>query len=319
MNKDDRPVVAVTGAGGLVGSAIVNALGESAFAVRRLSRGTAAAGNPQVALLPPFDAPDPAFDKALAGATHVIHAAGLTNADPKTTETDFLNANARLTEKLARAARRVTPARFLFISSIRAVAGQGSDQVIDGSWEPAPACAYGRSKRQGELAASEAFAGEPERICILRPAPVYGRGMKGNLGRLLRLAEMPYPLPFRSLTNRRSLLDAEALARAVVHALTSPAVAGGSYIVSDGEPSTIAEILAAFRSGMGRPAGLFPVPAAFLEGAAAIAGQRQALRGLFSSEICDPSALEATGWIATRSSIGGLMALARPLRHGAKT
>jgi hypothetical protein len=70
---------------------------------------------------------------------------------------------------------------------------------------------------------------------------------------------------------------------------------------------------------MGRPPGLFPMPSPLLEGIAAIAGQRQAVRGMFAEEICDPSALEATGWIATRSSIDGLVALARPLRDGANS
>jgi UDP-glucose 4-epimerase len=317
MNESGRPVVAITGAGGLVGASVIQALGESAFDVRRLSRG-APASNDRLARLPPFDAPDRTFEEALAGATHVVHAAGLTNADRRTSEADFLNANARLTEKLARAAQRVTPGRFLFISSIRAVAGQGFGGVIDASTEPAPGCAYGRSKRQGELAAAEAFSAAPHRLTILRPAPVYGRGMKGNLARLLRLAETPYPLPFGGLANRRSLQDAGALARAVVHVLAAPKAVDGAYIVSDREPVTIAEIIAAFRTGMGRPARLFHVPTALLGRAAMLAGHREALRGMFAGEICDPSALEATGWLATRSSIGGLKALARPLQDGAR-
>jgi UDP-glucose 4-epimerase len=315
----EGPVVAVTGAGGLVGGVTVQALAESGFAVRRLSRNVATSGDPSTALLPAFDAPDGAFDAALAGATHVVHAAGLTNALADTSETDFLNANARLTKKLARAARRGTPGRFVFISSIRAVAGQRFGGIINQETEPAPDSAYGRSKRQGELAAAEAFGGTPHRLTILRPAPVYGRGMKGNLGRLLRLARTPYPLPLGGLANRRSLLDAEALARAMVHVLTIPTAIGGAFVVSDKEPVTIAEIVGAFRTGMGRPPGLFPMPSPLLEGIAAIAGQRQAVRGMFAEEICDPSALEATGWIATRSSIDGLVALARPLRDGANS
>ena len=223
MADGNRAVVAVTGAGGLVGATVVRMLGESGFAVRRLSRGAPPPNRSWLAGLPPFDAPDVAFEEILANATHVVHAAGLTNADPDTTESDFLNANAYLTEKLARAAQRVTSGRFLFISSIRAVAGQDFEDVIDRATEPAPGCAYGRSKRQGELAAAEAFGGAAHRLTVLRPAPVYGRGMKGNLGKLLRLAGTPYPLPLGGLSNRRSLLDVEALGRAVIHALTAPA------------------------------------------------------------------------------------------------
>jgi UDP-glucose 4-epimerase len=316
MTGGSRPLVALTGAGGMVGATLLRTLGESGFAVRRLSRRVGPSSDPEAAVLPPPDAHESAFDEAVAGAAHVVHAAGLTNADAGTSEAEFLEANVYLTDRLARAARRATPGHFVFISSIRAVAGQGFAGVIGRKTEPSPACAYGRSKRQGELAATEAFGGAAHRLSILRPAPVYGRGMKGNLNRLLGLARTPYPLPLGGLSNRRSLLDVEALARAVLHALTSSAA--GAYVVSDREPVTIGEIVTAFRAGMGRPPGLFSVPSPLLEGIAAIAGRRQASRGIFAEEICDPSALEGTGWIATRSSIDGLAALARPPQAGAK-
>jgi UDP-glucose 4-epimerase len=141
--------------------------------------------------------------------------------------------------------------------------------------------------------------------------------MKGNLGRLLRLAGTPYPLPLAGLRSRRSLLDVEALGRAVIHMLTADEPVDGAYAVSDKEPVTVAEIVAAFRAGMGRPPGLFSLPPALLEGIASLAGQRQALQGIFAEEICDPSALEDTGWVATGSSIEGLAALGRQPTDGA--
>jgi UDP-glucose 4-epimerase len=143
--------------------------------------------------------------------------------------------------------------------------------------------------------------------------------MKGNLGRLLRLAGMPYPLPLAGLANRRSLLDVEALGRAIIHALANTTPVSGAYIVSDREPVTIPQIMAALRSGMGRPPGLFYLPRPLLEGIASFSRQRQALRGMYAGEICDPSALEDTGWIATENSINGLMALARTPLDGARS
>ena len=317
MVDDRHPVVAVTGARGLVGEVVVRQLGKAGFSVRRLSRSPLPEGGSGPTLLPLFDAPGEAFEKALAGATHVVHAAALTNADATASEADFMNANARLTERLARAAERITSGRFVLISSIRAVADQGFTGTIGASTVPAPSGAYGRSKRAGEIAAAEIFAGSTDRLGVLRPAPVYGRGMKGNLGRLLRLARAPYPLPLAGLENRRSVLDVEALARAIVHVLGNPTPVSGAYIVSDSKPVTIPEIVAAFRNGMGRPPGLVHLPPALLEAFALLAGRRRALQGLFAEEICDPSALEDTGWIATESSVNGLTALARPPLDGA--
>ncbi|WP_311029258.1 NAD-dependent epimerase/dehydratase family protein [Mesorhizobium koreense] len=318
MADNHHPIVAVTGSRGPVGEAVVRQLGESGFTVRRLSRNLFPGDGSRSAILPPFDAPNEAFEKALAGAVHTIHAAALNNGNATAGEDDFMNANARLTERLAAVAHRVIPGRFVFISSIRAVVGQGFGGTVGASTPPAPSCSYGRSKRAGEIAASEIFANSADRLTILRPAPVYGRGMKGNLGKLLRLAGMPYPLPLAGLANRRSLLDVEALGRAIIHALANPTPVSGAYIVSDRKPVTIPEIIAAFRHGAGRSSGLFYLPPALLETFASLTGQRQALLGMFTEEICDPSALEDTGWIATENSVSGLMALARPPLNGAE-
>jgi UDP-glucose 4-epimerase len=315
-NRD--PLVAVTGARGLVGKAVVRQLGESGFSVRRLSRGPLPEDGSRSAILPPFDASDGDFDKALAGTTHVVHAAALNSGDAKADEADFMNANARLTERLARAAERVAPGRFVLISSIRAVAGKDFRGTIGASTKPMASDAYGRSKLAAEIAAAEMFADAAHRLTVIRPAPVYGRGMKGNLGRLLRLADAPYPLPLAGLTNRRSVLDVEALARAIVHVISAPAPISGAYIASDGEPVTIPQLVTAFRGGMGRRPGLFYLPPVLLEGFALFSGQQQRARGIFTDEICDPSALEDTGWIAAENSVGGLMALARPPLDGAK-
>ncbi len=312
MREPQARIVAVTGAGGLVGRVLTRHLAQAGFAIRILSRTPKSAPDFDSKALPPFDAPGEAFDKALAGATHVVHAAGLTNADPRTTETDFMNANAALTERLANAAARVTPGSFIFLSSIRAVIGHGSKGIVGAETRPAPICAYGRSKLAGEAAAGAAYSGARARqLTILRPAPVYGAGMKGNLGRLLQLARTPYPLPLAGLQSRRSLLDAEALARAVVHVLTVPDAGGSAYIVSDAQPITIQGIVRAFRIGMGRAPNLFAVPPSFLQLAASLAGKRQIVQGLFADEICDPSSLAATGWAATENSAGGLAALVR--------
>lgn len=318
MADDHHPIVAVTGARGLVGQAVVRQLETAGFLVRRLSRSRLPECGLPSAILPAFNAPDKGFEEALAGAAHVVHAAALTNADATAIEADFMNANARLTGRLATIAERIIPGRFVFVSSIRAVAGQGSGGPIRASTTPAPSCPYGRSKRAGEIAASEIFASSARRLTILRPAPVYGPGMKGNLGRLLRLARTPYPLPLADFANRRSLLDVEALARAIVHAVSAATPIGGAYVVSDREPVTIPQIVAAFRSGMGRRPGLFYLPRPLLEGIASLSAQRQALQGIFAEEICDPSALEDTGWIATENSVSGLVALARPPVDGAK-
>ncbi|TGR89979.1 NAD-dependent epimerase/dehydratase family protein, partial [Mesorhizobium sp. M2E.F.Ca.ET.209.01.1.1] len=95
--------------------------------------------------------------------------------------------NATLTGRLAEAAATRTAGRFIYLSSIRAVVGPGFSGTIDEATPPAPQCAYGRSKREGEIEMLKAFAAAGrDSATALRLPPVYGEGMKGNLRGLMR-------------------------------------------------------------------------------------------------------------------------------------
>jgi UDP-glucose 4-epimerase len=305
-------LIAVTGASGFVGQTVVRHLRGAGFTVRAISRSNRVwqGDDIEAAVLPGFNAPSDRFERLLAGADHVVHGAALTNASPATPESEYMEANAQLTARFAEAAARVVPGRFLFLSSIRAVVGSGFNGIVDISTPPEPTCAYGRSKRAAELEAVARYAAiDPPRLSILRLPPVYGRGMGGNLAKMLRLADTPYPLPVKSLNNRRSLLSVEALAAAVVDLLGMPRMRP-IYLASDRRPVSTAEMFAAFRAGLGRPERLLPIPADVLKAAARIAGRGDAWQGLLAEQICDSSELANDGWRRVEDPRPGLMASA---------
>src|SRR5690606_27743521 len=96
-------------------------------------------------------------------------------------EQALFDVHVRLSQDLAAAAARRPGAKLVLLSSIHAAAHAPD--------------AYGRSKLEAENAVRSAFAAGGC-FTILRPAPVYGgRQARGNLGRLLRLAALPLPLP----------------------------------------------------------------------------------------------------------------------------
>lgn len=316
MPDHSNTLVAVTGASGAAGQVIVRHLREAGFPVRAISRsGRFEIAGAEPARLPPLDSPDADFRALLGGVTHVVHGAGLTNADPSTPEAAYIDANVRLTAKVARAAAQTVPGRFVLLSSIRAVVGRGFSGVIDETTPSAPTCAYGRSKRHGELEAFGAFSGESQaRLVVLRPAPVYGEVMKGNLQKMLQLAHTPYVLPFASLRHQRSLLSVDALARAVLHLLSDPQQFGPAYVIADAKPVSMRDVFAAFRKGLGRPQRMAAVPPAFLRLSARLVGKSEAWQGMFADEICNPSALARTGWFPEQDSLGRLAAVARRMR-----
>ena len=120
---------------------------------------------------------------------------------------------------------------------------------------PTPTAAPSSPRKQAIRASNVPFT-------ILRPVLIYGPGVKGNIARLARWARSPWPLPFGSFSNRRSILARQNLIEAIHFSLRTPATMGETYVVADPEPLTLAQIIAALRAGDGRSPALLPIPRA---------------------------------------------------------
>ncbi|RWQ39621.1 MAG: NAD-dependent epimerase/dehydratase family protein [Mesorhizobium sp.] len=308
--------VLVTGATGFIGRLVVQLLREAQFEIRIASRHPEKLGSGNdILLLPNFDAPAEAFATILKDVTHVVHCAGLNNDRGNPTEADYLKANAELTGQLARAAAAQANGRFIYLSSTRAVVGAGFSGRLDEETIPAPQCAYGRSKREGEIRVLDAYASSGRSdAAMLRLPPVYGSGMKGNLATLMRLADTALPLPAAALAGVRSLISSEAAARAVLHLLTHSIPPRPVYIASDIRPIPVAAIIEAFRQGFGRPKRLVAVPAGLIRPVASLLGKRKFWESLTATQICDPSLLISEGWLPETDTIERLTAIARVSR-----
>ena len=138
-----------------------------------------------------------------------------------------------------------------------------------------------------------------------------GGGVKGNLERLMRLAQSSWPLPFGLCTNCRSLLARQNLIGAIHLVLNSPAAAGETYIVADPAPLNLAEIVAALRAGEGRRPGLLPVPPALMAAALTAMGRGEEWQRVGGSLIADPAKLLQAGWKPAIDTRAGLAELAR--------
>ncbi|MFE1602925.1 NAD-dependent epimerase/dehydratase family protein [Methylobacterium sp. ID0610] len=301
------PLIALTGATGFIGRHLLRDLTARGYRVRVLLR--------RPVELPPGASGAVVGDlarpqnmaAALAGVDAVVHSAGLAHAMSGAPEDDYRTFNTEATRGLAQAAAKARVRRFVFLSSIRAQCGPSAPGVLTEAAAPAPTDAYGRSK----LAAEEALAEVGIDFAALRPVLVYGPGVKGNMAALLALAARPVPLPLGGLKGRRSIVSVESLAGAIDAVLRAPGELRRPFIVTEADPLTVPEMLAALRAGLGRPAGLLPVPAGLVSAALRLAGKAEFSERLAGSLMARADALAALGWAPPHGSREGLEALAR--------
>lgn len=184
-------LVAVTGAGGLVGGELAAALEKAGHAVRRLGRRPGET---------PFTLGDAADEKALSGADALVHCAWDFSAVGRGA---VMRVNAEGSAALFEAARRAGVGRVLFVSSVSA--------------DPACVSDYGDAKRAAEAACAA------EGGLSVRPGLVWRFPPAGLFAALERLAAALPLLPvFDGGRQPFFTVHAADLADALVRAVGAP-------------------------------------------------------------------------------------------------
>lgn len=291
--------VLVTGAGGFVGRALVGRLAHEP-AIR-----TRAAQRRHVSPLPPGVEASTVGDlnqgtdwrAAVAGVDAIVHLAARVHVMRDTAESpldEFRRVNVAGTINLARQAADAGTRRFVFVSSIKVNGEQGVCTEAD---TPAPQDPYGTSKLEAEAGLRELAARTGLEVVIVRPPLVYGPGVKANFAALIGAIARGIPLPFGSVRNRRSFVAADNLVDFIVIALTHPAAAGETFLVSDGHDLSTPDLIRGLAHAMRRPARLIPVPPGLLMATATVVGRRDVAQRLLGSLQLDISkARRVLGW-----------------------
>ena len=199
VTRPDRPVgstppvrVAVLGASGFIGQAVVNELRGAGHDVVELPRVRVdGPGWPDVVSAVPrwIEHNQAAYEllvRQMEGARVVVNAAGM--AVPESRDVARLTAaNAVLPGVLAHAASEAGVPRLVHVSS---AAAQGTRDPLDESPTTAPITPYGESKAQGEHVLLDGAFKTPPEVVVYRPTSVQGAGRRMTR-QLTRLARMP--------------------------------------------------------------------------------------------------------------------------------
>lgn len=234
-----------------------------------------------------------------------VHMMNETAADPLAV---YRATNVEGALRVARAARRAGASRFVFVSSIKAVAESSTTRAIAEQDPAAPSDPYGISKREAELALIAFGRESGMEIVIVRPPLVYGPGVRANFLQLMRAVANGVPLPLGAIAARRSLVFVDNLADALVHCIAHPRAAGQTFHVTDGRDLSVAELARALATPLHVPARLWPVPVSLLRLAGRLTGRSPQIDRLIGELRVDSTHIcEVLGWYPPHTVEHGLL------------
>ena len=257
--------IAVTGASGVVGGATARAIlarGDGVVAVQRGTLPSALAALGAQERRADVTGSLEALVEAFAGCAAVVHAAA--RVDITGPWEEYERANVLGTRQVIEASRRAGVERFVLVSS-PSVAHAGHPLIGARAEAADPAAARGHYSRSKAMAEAEALAADDGRmaVTVVRPHLVWGPGDtqlteriidRARSGRLVTIGTGAALIDTTYIDNAGAALAAAAERAAL------PAVRGRAFVVSNGEPRTVSEMLTRIARAAGAPGPSRSVP-----------------------------------------------------------
>lgn len=300
-------MILLTGATGLLGHYLVEALRREGFPLRLLVRNPEKAKPLQssnVDLIEGDILDQASLEEALKGIDTVIHAAGLVSFHQKDRER-VMQVNADGTALLVDACLMAGVNRLVHISSVAAIGDttDGTEATEHTPWQATRRTShYARSKRRAEMEVYRGIA-EGMEAAILNPGVVLGYGGDWEKSSAKLYATAARGLRFY-LNGRAGVVNATDVAKAVTLLLKSEQFPSGERFILCAENLSTLDLLGQIASSADTPAPSIPVPGWLAFGAAWILenvlGGKSALtmaavRGGLSRQTYDGSKIRQIG------------------------
>jgi nucleoside-diphosphate-sugar epimerase len=262
--------ILVTGANGFLGESLIYSLIENGHSVLGSVRQLRAVENAIPAVsVGQIDA-ETDWQHAVGNCEAVIHTAARVHIqsshDSPADQHLFDSINVDGTLNLASQAAAYGVKRFIFISTIKV---NGERTTLGHPYRatdvPNPQDPYGVSKFKAEIGLRQIAQQTGMEVVIIRPPLIYGRGVKGNFQTMLRFVKNRIPLPFGCIeSNRRSFVGLDNLISLITICLSHPSAANNTFLVSDNEDVSTAELIKKLGKAINKPPVLIPISLNYL-------------------------------------------------------
>ena len=194
----------------------------------------------------------------------IVHVAGkahVMNKNSNDTLDEYKKINTLATLKLAEQAIKSGVKRFIFISTIKVLGDETSQHDAFTFEHPLnPQDPYSISKAEAEIGLEKIVRPSKMEFVIIRPPLVYGRRVKGNFNKLLKLIKSSLPLPFGKMENKRSFVSIENLVDLITICLTNQNAKNKIFLISDDNDMDTPQLCRLLARAGGYKSYIFPFP-----------------------------------------------------------
>lgn len=243
MIKDNR-IVLLTGATGFVGKRFVE-YNKDSIHIKTMS----------------FQKWEKNENHVFENVEAVVHLAGIAHRMERTDPDLYFKINYHKTCEFADVAKKMGVKHFIFISTIKAF-GEQQNIILNEDSPSLPVNApYGESKLKAEEYL-KSIEDENFVISILRPPLIYGPGVKGNLIKFLDLANKSIPLPFKNVSNRRTMIFLDNFIE-LINTIAKQKMSG-LFLAADKNTISTEYLISEMRKNLQKPSKLFVMPSIIL-------------------------------------------------------
>ncbi len=190
----------------------------------------------------------------------IIHLAGKAHDTNNTTSSqEYFDINVGLTQKIFAHFLKSSATKFIFISSVKAVADSVRGFQLTEETLPNPKTPYGKSKLEAEKYIISQPLPVEKKIYILRPCMIHGPGNKGNLNLLYKFVQKKIPWPLGAFENKRSFTSIDNLTY-IITQIAEKEIEPGIYQIADDETLSTNELIRLIALAQNRKPVIWKIP-----------------------------------------------------------